>query len=67
MATTLMRHLETLPFDELVLEVTDVNAAARRLYERLGYVELRRRRSRTPWLTGYREAISLRHRTPEAP
>lgn len=62
-ATTLMRHLETLPYDELVLEVTDANEGARRLYQRLGYEEIGRRRSRAPRLTGYREALVLRRRT----
>ncbi|ACZ31771.1 GCN5-related N-acetyltransferase [Xylanimonas cellulosilytica DSM 15894] len=58
-ATALMEHLHGLPYDEFVLEVTDVNDGARRLYERLGYRELRRKRSRAPWLTGYREALYL--------
>jgi ribosomal protein S18 acetylase RimI-like enzyme len=58
-ASALMERIHALPFDDFVLEVTDVNDGARRLYERLGYHELRRKRSRLPWLTGYREALYL--------
>lgn len=58
-ATELMERIHALPFDDFVLEVTDVNDGARRLYERLGYRELRRKRSKAPWLTGYREALYL--------
>ncbi|WP_165350382.1 GNAT family N-acetyltransferase [Xylanimonas protaetiae] len=58
-ATTLMDHLHALPYDDFVLEVTDTNERARALYTRLGYTEHHRRRSRLPWLTGYREALYL--------
>ncbi|GAB2455556.1 GNAT family N-acetyltransferase [Xylanimonas ulmi] len=61
-ATALMRHIEGLPFEELVLEVTDANAGAHRLYAHLGYQEFARKRARFPRLAGYREAISMRKR-----
>ena len=58
-ATALMAHIHGLPFENFTLEVTDANDGARQLYERLGYRETRRRRSKAPWLTGYREALYL--------
>lgn len=62
-ATALMEHIHDLPYREFVLEVTDVNAGARRLYERFGYREYRRKPSRFPRITGYREAIWMRRVT----
>lgn len=64
-ATRLMEHIHTLPYDDFVLEVTDTNTGARRLYEKLGYQESSRKRSRFPWLTGHEYALYL-HKTKPA-
>ena len=53
-ATALMAHLETLGFEALMLGVADTNPGAARIYERLGYTEVSRKRALFPKLTGYR-------------
>lgn len=58
-ATALMEHIQTLPYDRLLLEVADTNTGAIRLYERLGYHEVRRSKARLPWITGHRYALYL--------
>lgn len=58
-ASALMEHIQTLPYDRLLLEVADTNTGAVRLYERLGYHEVSRRTARLPWITGHRYALYL--------
>ncbi len=44
-ATTIFEHLHALPYQELILDVVDTNTGAKRLYERLGYVEFERHKA----------------------
>ncbi|MEV5998186.1 GNAT family N-acetyltransferase [Streptomyces griseomycini] len=61
-ATTLLTHLLTLPqYDEYVLvDISDVNTAALRLYEKLGFREFKRTRVRHTKQTGINYYISMR-------
>ncbi|MFC4015362.1 GNAT family N-acetyltransferase [Nonomuraea purpurea] len=61
-ATAILTHLLALPqYDEYVLEeVSDINAPALRLYEKLGFREFKRRKVRHTRVTGIGHYLSLR-------
>ncbi|GIO87166.1 hypothetical protein J25TS5_40980 [Paenibacillus faecis] len=61
-ATLLNNHLiDMLDFDEFILEVVDTNTSAYRLYEKLGYTEIKRKKQRLfPKLAGFNERIYMK-------
>jgi ribosomal protein S18 acetylase RimI-like enzyme len=65
-ATALLSWLHDLPqYDSFVLaEVADTNAAALGVYQRLGYVEYRRKPVRHGRISGINAYVSLRHAQP---
>ncbi len=59
--TALFRYvLENLPYRIFILEVSDVNHNAYRLYKKLGFEEFKRKREKHPILKGHKESIFMR-------
>jgi ribosomal protein S18 acetylase RimI-like enzyme len=61
-ASSLVQHaLSTLKYDRYVLEVSDSNKSAYRLYQKLGFHEFERKKAKWPMLEGYREMILMEY------
>mgnify|MGYP001216219169 CR=1 FL=1 len=59
-ATALIQYvLHQLPYDQFILEVTDTNQTAYRLYKRLGFVEFDKKNEKLARLKGFHERIYM--------
>jgi ribosomal protein S18 acetylase RimI-like enzyme len=66
-ATALIRHAISKPeYRAVVLDVTDTNDNAYRLYKRLGFTPFKRERVRFSGLKGFREKIYMRLEKPQS-
>lgn len=59
-STSLMNYvLNNAAYDRYVLEVTDTNEVARRLYKKLGFTEFERKKESLSWLKGFKYRIYM--------
>ena len=66
-ATALMRHVLSLPYDEFVLrDIKDTNVAALGLYRKLGFTEMSRRRVRFAKRAGFDAYVTMSFRRGES-
>lgn len=49
------------PYAEYMLEVTDVNTAARDCYRKIGFFDVKHKKEKFGWLKGFRERIHMRY------
>jgi ribosomal protein S18 acetylase RimI-like enzyme len=58
-ATSLMKQVLELPYQEFILEVADNNQTAYQLYKKMGFAQIKRKREKFSKIKGFKERIYM--------